>query len=459
MIPSAKPAVPLLLIIAGITACGTGGSPQIPDAAGKQVASLSVLRWSARGGVPALYRFPTLEAALWEGRGPAPAVRRIVGVDVDQRQAYAQDAKNGVIALDLESGRNRPFLTNIGAADVGPDGTVYAVTTDKTLSSVSGRLPTPYPGKLPVIPTSLVGTGGDIAYALVPGDSGLVVASQGQAPRRVHFPAAGAVHSRWGDVFAAPAGENVDLYEPGATKTFAHVSLGGKPVGLAFSASGHRLYATVEGKDEVLQFDRYGWDQLSSFDLPGDAGDLRADPLGRFLLVRAATGDSAWVVDVVKGDLVGSWNTSWREDLPAIAGGRWLVVREGKDVVSYDLFDPKLSVSGKVRGGADDLWQILDWAPRAEGTTPVEADSAAVAAPVVGGTTVYVQLSSSQNPAYADDFASKLKGQGLPASVIRPKRQDEFYRVVLGPYTSRESADSVGTRLGQPYFLYIPEDR
>src|SRR5262249_46857010 len=139
-------------------------------------------------------------------------------------------------------------------------------------------------------------------------------------------------------------------------------------------------------------------------------------------------------------------------------GGRWLVVREGADVVSYDLFDPKFTVTGKIRGGAADLWQVLDWAPRAEGNTPVEADSGASAAPTVGSILVYVQLSSSQNPTYADAFASKLKGQGLPASVIRPKKQDEFYRVVLGPYSSRESADSVGTRLGQPYFLYIPQE-
>lgn len=458
MIPSARPAV-LLLTIAGITACGTGGSPQIPDAAGKQVASLSLLRWPVASGVPALYRFPTLDPAHWEGRGPAVAIRKVVGVDVDQRQAYAFDAKNGVVALDLESGRTRAFLTNIAAANVGPDGTVYAVGTDKTLSSISGRLPTAFPGKLPVVPTSLVGTGGDLAYALVPGDSGLVIANEGQAPRRLSFPSSGAVHSRWADVFASPLKDEVLLYEPGAAHTFVHLDVGGKPVGLAFSPSGHRLYATTEGDDEVQRFDRYGWDKLSGIDLPGAAGELRDDPLGRFLLVRAATGDSVWVVDAVKGELLGSWNTTWRDDLPAIAGGRWLVVREGNDVVCYDLFDPKFAVAGKVRGGSPDLWEILDWSPRAEGSTQVAADSSAVATPVVGGTTVYVQLSSSQNPAYADDFANKLKGQGLPASVIRPRRQDEFYRVVLGPYTSRESADSVGTRLGQPYFLYIPEER
>ena len=70
-----------------------------------------------------------------------------------------------------------------------------------------------------------------------------------------------------------------------------------------------------------------------------------------------------------------------------------------------------------------------------------------------------MQISSSQNPAWAEELANKMKSQGLPASVMRPRRQDEFYRVVLGPYPSREAADSAGTRLGQPYFLYLPEVR
>jgi cell division septation protein DedD len=103
---------------------------------------------------------------------------------------------------------------------------------------------------------------------------------------------------------------------------------------------------------------------------------------------------------------------------------------------------------------------VLDWAPRAEARTTVEPDSV-VETPAEGAprSTIFVQLSSSQNPAWAQELADKLKSQGLPSSVIRPKRPDEPYRVVLGPYTSRESADSAGTRLGQPYFLYTPEDR
>jgi hypothetical protein len=449
----------LLLLIAGLTACGTGGPPQIPDAEGRQVASISLLRWPVAGGNPVLYRFPTLQPALWQARAPTPALKRVVGVDIDLRQAFALDAKDGVVALDLESGRSRPFLTDIAVADAGPDGAIYAVTRDRTLTSVSGRLPTAFPGKLPAIPVALVGTGTDQVYALVSGDSGLIIIRQGQPPRREEFPANGMVHTRWGDLLAAAKGKDVELFEPTAAEPRRTLDIGGTPAALAFSPSGHRLYAVAEGDEEVQRYDRYSLGRLGTIDIPAPAIDLRADPLGRFLLVRPAQGDSVWVLDVVKSEFLGSFTTTWRADLPTLAGGRWLLVREGADVVSYDLFDPEFAQTGKIKGGAADLWQTLDWAPRAEAGVAAEADSAAPQAAAGGRAVVYVQLSSSQNPAWAQELADKMKSQGLPASVIRPKKQDEFYRVVLGPYPSREAADSAGTRLGQPYFLYLPEDR
>ncbi|MEO6066782.1 MAG: SPOR domain-containing protein [Gemmatimonadales bacterium] len=459
MLLSARPLS--LLVITGLAACGSGGPPQIPDAGGRQVVAVSVLRWPTAGGTPTLYRLPSLQPALWDARGTTPALKRVVGADIDQRQAFALDAKDGVVALDLESGRSRPFLTDVVAADAGPDGAVYAVAKDRTLSSVSGRLPTAFPGKLPGIPVALVGTGTDQVYALVPGDSGLVIARQGQSPRRELFPGIGVVHTRWGDLLAAATETEVQLYEPAANRPRRTLDIGGMPVALAFSPSGHRLYAVAEGSDEVQRYDRYSLGRLGTIDIPAPASDLRPDPLGRFLLVRPAQGDSVWVLDVVKSEFLGSFTTGWGPDLPMIAAGRWLLVREGADVVAYDLFDAEFSATGRLRGGAADLYQVLDWAPRAEGRTTTEPDSiaAAAATPTADRATIYVQLSSSQNPAWAEELANKLKSQGLPASVIRPKRQDEFYRVVLGPYSSRESADSAGTRLGQPYFLYLPEER
>jgi cell division septation protein DedD len=69
---------------------------------------------------------------------------------------------------------------------------------------------------------------------------------------------------------------------------------------------------------------------------------------------------------------------------------------------------------------------------------------------------VYLQVSSSQNPAWARDLAGQLRDAGLPASVLEPTGPDEGYRVVLGPYASREEAESAGRKLGRPFFIYQP---
>jgi hypothetical protein len=40
--------------------------------------------------------------------------------------------------------------------------------------------------------------------------------------------------------------------------------------------------------------------------------------------------------------------------------------------------------------------------------------------------------------------------------VLEPTGPDEGYRVVLGPYASREEAESAGRKLGRPFFIYQP---
>jgi cell division septation protein DedD len=67
-------------------------------------------------------------------------------------------------------------------------------------------------------------------------------------------------------------------------------------------------------------------------------------------------------------------------------------------------------------------------------------------------------VSSSQNPAWANELTEKLKGAGLPASVLPPARSDEAYRVVLGPYATREQAESTGKKIGMPSFVVTPQD-
>ena len=65
-------------------------------------------------------------------------------------------------------------------------------------------------------------------------------------------------------------------------------------------------------------------------------------------------------------------------------------------------------------------------------------------------------MSSSQNADWAQAFARQLKDGGFPAKVVEPKTSDENYRVMVGPYPSREAAELVGKRLGRSYFIVMP---
>jgi cell division septation protein DedD len=62
-------------------------------------------------------------------------------------------------------------------------------------------------------------------------------------------------------------------------------------------------------------------------------------------------------------------------------------------------------------------------------------------------------VSLSQNPEWAAQLAAQLKADTLPASVLEPTVPEEGYRVVVGPYPTREQAEEVGKKLGRSYFL------
>jgi cell division septation protein DedD len=66
---------------------------------------------------------------------------------------------------------------------------------------------------------------------------------------------------------------------------------------------------------------------------------------------------------------------------------------------------------------------------------------------------VYLQVSSSRNPDWANDLVRQMRSAGLPASLLDPTADGEPYRVVLGPYPSRDEADEAGRRLGRAYFI------
>src|SRR5216683_791655 len=132
-----------------------------------------------------------------------------------------------------------------------------------------------------------------------------------------------------------------------------------------------------------------------------------------------------------------------------------LICRRGADVVS--MRPDSLTEVGRVQRGAGDLWVLSSWLPRG---FPAAPTAAAVAAAESTGTSaegpLYVQVSTSQNPEWSGHLADDLTRAGLAARVLPPQHPDEGYRVVLGPYSTREQAEAIGRRLGRPFWIYQP---
>jgi hypothetical protein len=42
----------------------------------------------------------------------------------------------------------------------------------------------------------------------------------------------------------------------------------------------------------------------------------------------------------------------------------------------------------------------------------------------------------------------------MPATVLSPDRAGEPYRVVLGPYPTRDEAEATGRQLGLPFWIF-----
>ncbi len=420
----------------------------------------SVLRFSSDGGIARLYRVPTLEPSSWKAEDKLPPVDHVVGADPEQGLVFSLDNKRNLITLDLETRRVRTYLDQVRAAAMGPDGALYAVDTGSTVTQMVRRAPVRFRSKLQGAPRELHATMTGALLARV-GDKApvLEVLGSDQAPVSTTLPSEHIAPSFYGDLVAVATDTAVIVYETQGKRPPRSIRLSGHPRAVLFSPSGHRLYVAQED-DELLVLDRYSFDRLATIDLPGPAKGLRGDRFGQWLLVQPASGDTAWVVDIGRGRLKGAVPARWAADLPAVASPNALLVRRGKDVVALDLGAEGFPESGRVADGAADEWLAIAWRPAKDAESAVAADSTAVAGTDSGAAapSVYLQVSSSQNPVWANELAEKLRGAGLPASVLPPARGDEAHRVVLGPYATREQAEETGRKIGMPSFIVSGQD-
>jgi hypothetical protein len=323
------------------------------------------------------------------------------------------------------------------------------------------RTPVRFRSKLQGKPAELYGTMEGALLARLAGNRpALEFLGSDQAPTSIPLPAGDVAPSFLGDQVAVAADSAVIVYTPHDKSKPKVIPVEGDARAVLFSPSGHRLYV-ARAAAPLLVLDRFDGSRLREIELPAPARGLRSDLYGSWLLVQPENGDSVWVIDVGTGKYVGATATRWADDLPAVAPPHTLLVRRGADLVALDLKSEGFTEMGRVTGGATDFWLPLAWHPPQEDEIQMDADSAALADADSAGRrpTVYLQVSSSQNPTWASELSEKLRAAGLPASVLTPRRAEEAYRVVLGPYGTREQAEETGRKLGMPSFIVTAQDQ
>ncbi|MES2522011.1 MAG: SPOR domain-containing protein [Gemmatimonadota bacterium] len=478
---------------------GAGAPPSIPGGPDP-----IVLRVPRAGGVVSAYPYPALDSALWRSTGRVPALDRVIAFGVEDGYLAAVDTSGAPVRIDLRLGSvatsRTAGLRSVTSAD-GAD--VYALTPAGEITRF-----TPSGGNWKFAPTLP-------ANALFAQADGSVIVAGAQGDRvlvwRVRPPGQGVSDSlsfavssdaatdlagtvartggAVGDRVFFGANESVLAVRSRDMGRALDVAMGEPVVAIAATPSGDRLYVALADETALSIVDRFEEDVSGTVSLPAAIRELRMDPLGRTLLARGA-GDTVYVVSVATGEVVGTVRSEWRGDLPLVLPDGAIALARGPDVVFAD--GRTLADGRRVAGGARDHWHVLRWngfRPRAAGldqpvefrrgarrdtTTPVDTSTTidsgggslppAVAAPPrppratprpARDSVFTVSFAALLNEDDARKLANRIRVDGQRARVTTSERGGKtLYRVVLGPYPTRDQAERVGRTSGQSYWVF-----
>jgi cell division septation protein DedD len=492
------------------------GSDTVSDAARAEAArgpDPILLRLPRTGGAVRAYLYPRLDSVVWSGH--AASIDRVLGFDPEGGTLAIVDAKGLPARVDLRLGESaiatRTKLTSL----LAPTGTdIYGIDPNGAAVRVSRSstwtFEPPFPARA-VFPQS----DGDVVIAAQHGDDAVLwlmrppdtkVRDTIVLPIRMR-----ALHAQVGDrvYFATDTAlvgvRGRDLTEVPSIRVHSRV------VALAPTPSGDRIYVATAGDTSLAVIDRYTDRVASTIALPGEISDLRMDGLGRYVLARPARGDSAWVIAVATNHVVGSVRTKWTADLPATAPDGAIALNSGRDVIFVD--GETLQAVRTVAGGAADFWYFTFWngfraraagvdqpvsfpsdtapPPDSLAATGDSATNAVVdsvrhparpapavstpAAPVaphpqvppIATPTIRPAPTASPAAPFTVSFAALLSEEkahaladsivvaGARARVVPSQRAGTtIYRVVLGPYPNRASAEQIGRDSKRSYWVF-----
>lgn len=481
--PAPSHAATILLLLA---ACGGSAPATARHVPNGLPAEASLLRLPRGGGVATLLHADSLTDIDWRTSG-IPPIERALGTDREEKMVYAVDTAGRLIGIDLRAQRWRPYLQAARQLTSTADGIILGIDSSRRPLRLASRALTSYHAAIEPGPVQLLGAPGTQIVAVSARPRVAQIVDEDGETRRVTIPAGDLAGTWAGDLLAITTDSGIVLTAPSGKKGDSEfIGMRGNPTVSVFSPSGHRIYV-ARRRNDIVVLDRFSHDPIRDFRLPGTASALRVDRTGRWLLARPVDGDSAWVVDLVRWELATTLRTRWAEDLPLVAGGRTLIARDNRDVVAIDLTAAVPSEQSRLVGAAGDVFLAIPWAPvghvveatiaatpdpDSAGAVAGDLDSTVTPAPSQvppatsnpiptaptgsGASAVYLQVASSQNQDWANAFAQQLREGGFPARLLNPKGSGDPYRVVIGPYATRDEADAVGRRLGRPYFLLTP---
>jgi hypothetical protein len=444
-----------LLLLA--SACGT--SPQTTQlreavaaqGAGSPAKAVAFRFATQRGADARLYNLPGLEEVSWRFDTPGLVADRVLGFADDDDLVYVLTRAGTVAALDLNSGHARILDSSVVRAAATTEGRVVLIRADGTIASLEGRRATPL-GHLPKGATAagLWGATGDGALVALKDTGGRAIrAVAGGAlapPHRV--PNGSLAVGPWGDLAAVATDSGLVVIDLERGTANRRVRVEGAPTAIAFSASGHRIFVAT-AKPALVIVDRFELRALDDIPLPAPVTALRAEPFGHYLFGQTANG----LIAISESDhAVRRMAGTWAPDLPAAAPDGTILVRQGTDVVALGARD--LALRGRVRDASRDQWLVAEWDPRRPALQLAAGASPGAATTTSTDQDIFVQVSSTSNPQWAEDLARDLRLAGMKASVLPPQLQDEMYRVVIGPYGSRDEAEAIGRKLGMPYWIF-----
>jgi hypothetical protein len=482
-----------------LAACGSDRGRTPPAGETTAVSSVAargpddlVLRVPRAGGPARVVTYPGLDSVVWTGDA-APAPARVLGFDEEAGTVALVDTRGLPARIDFRQGNastvTKSKLTGLASAHgstnygIAADGTVerYAPTGSwKWKPPLAARALFPQPD------ASLLVLGerkdGSIVWRVRPPSTR--VADSVTLPRVDR-----ALRTPVGDRLYLASDSQLTGIRTRSMQRTPDIDFDASIELLAATPSGDRVFVVTSNGTSVQIVDRYREQVSGAVELGHHPADLRMDPLGRYLLVRPDGVDSTIVIDLGTNRIAGTLASAWRADLPFVASDGAVALAQGKDLGMAYVRTQR--ATARVEGGASDFWYPFRWTgfrPRAEeldapvdfagaapdtATAPDSAapasDSAAAPAPLptpapvpprdsavrrqpVGYTVSFAALLVGDK---ARELASQIHVGSEGARVVTSMRDGStIYRVVMGPYPTREEAERVGRESKQSYWIY-----